>query len=68
MQVVVVVMRWLLQLVEVCRRVLWTRGRDGVVALYQWVCLIWPGGRRDGVRVGGRICCVWMVLMASRYR
>ena len=45
----------------------WTINMDEVVALFRLVCQVEPSERRDVVMVGGRICCVWMVLMVLCY-
>jgi hypothetical protein len=41
-----------------------SRGKDVIIGMSQWVCLVGRGGRRAGKRLGGRICCEWMVQMA----
>lgn len=51
----------------VCRLRQWTIGMDGEVALFRLVCRVEPSERMAGERVGGRICCVWMVLIVLRW-
>jgi hypothetical protein len=41
-----------------------SRGKDVIIGKSQWVCLVGRGGRRAGERLGGKICCEWMVQMA----
>jgi len=70
MQVEMLMQRMLQQLrwrVEVYKQVQWTIDTDGEVALFRLVCQVEPSERMDVEMVGGRICCVWMVLMVSCY-
>lgn len=50
-----------------CRLEQWTIDMGGGVALFRWVCRVELGERMDEEMLGGRICCVWMVLMVLCY-